>query len=97
MRLLIAAALPTSSSCTHWRDSGSCIPPVSPLPCHNQSHFGFGISDQVTADILLLAYKLRDENTCMKHTVFVDIDNQKETWLIISHSIFALVSLGGSA
>jgi len=29
----------------------------------------------------------------MKYTVFVDMNSQKETWLIVSHSVFALLAL----
>ncbi len=68
-----------SFSCTHGRDTCSCVSPICLMPRHNQAHPSFRVPDQVTAGILLLAYMLRDENTCMKHTVFVDMDNQQET------------------
>ncbi len=48
--------------------------------------------DQINAGFLLSEYKQRSENTCMKHTVFVDMDNQNEVCLIVWHSVFALVS-----
>src|SRR5437764_13166472 len=67
-----------SFSCTHGRDTCSCVSPVCLIPRHTQAHPSFRVPDQVTAGILLLAYMLREENTCMKHTVFVDMDNQKE-------------------